>query len=72
MILCTRKFSFALQLAAADTLLKSRKRRVAGPKVDMVLNRTGTTAERHERELRNLKNFFPALLPSASEEPLPS
>jgi hypothetical protein len=32
----------------------------------------GTTAERHEREMTNLKNFFPALLPSASGEPLPS
>jgi len=32
----------------------------------------GTTAERHESELRNLKDFFPALLPNASGEPLPS
>jgi hypothetical protein len=31
-----------------------------------------TTAERHERELTNLKDFFSALLPSASGELLPS
>jgi hypothetical protein len=32
----------------------------------------GTTPERHESELRNLKDFFPALVPSASGESLPS
>ena len=32
----------------------------------------GTTAERHESELKNLKNFLTAPLPSASGELLPS
>ena len=32
----------------------------------------GATAERHESELKTLKNFFRALLPSASGELLPS
>jgi hypothetical protein len=32
----------------------------------------GTAAEKHESELKTLKNFFPALLPSASGEPLPT
>jgi hypothetical protein len=32
----------------------------------------GTAAERHERELKDPKNLFHALLPSASGELLPS
>jgi hypothetical protein len=38
----------------------------------LVLDRTGTTAEGHERELRNLEEFVHALLRSASGEFLPS
>jgi len=38
----------------------------------LVLDRAGTTAERHERELKAVRNFIHALLLSASGELLPS